>query len=937
MGHLLFDAAFVGRTRELTALWAAMERARAGRATVVLVGGEAGVGKTRLITEFGDRARASGATVLVGGCIPLGEGVLPYAPLVEALTALVAGQQDATLDELLGPSTDALGRLLQLPGAAEEASTAAGSEQYAQARLFEAVLTVLDRLSRRHPVILVLEDLHWADRSTRDLLAVLAHRLGTAAVVLVATYRSDDLHRHHPLRPLLAELDRRAGVEHLQLDRFDRAELDSLLTTVLGERLPEGLADAIFVRSAGNAFFAEELLAAARRGDRALPPTVQEVVLTRVEALSGSARRLLDVVAVAGRGIDDRLLAAAADLEGEQLAEGLGAATSQHLLLPDPARGAYGFRHALVGEVLYDDLLPAERRRTHAVLAVALTADPRLASGSPAVAAAELAAHWSAADDVERALPALINAGRAANQAYAFAEAQHDFERALGLWDRVPDAEARLGVDRVWLLEQAVEAAFRADDQPRAVALAEQALHLLDPIATPVRAALLHERLGHARWLAGDQQALAAFDEAVRLLPAEPASAERARVVVGRALTLGYASRMDESLTGAEEALRIARSAGARREEGQALWALGAALTVLGHPEAANPQLRAARQIAEEVGDIESFVLAWLHLADNFDAAGRPEEALAELQGCSQATGRLGLAGVFGGFIDGGAARLLFRLGRWEEATQRCRTVLEREHRTSVSTTAPRLLLARIQVARGNFAEAAADIKKARKLPPRPEPQFSEPFAEALAELALAQGRLDDARAVVEQTVAGVTTIVGRGVTAVYALGLRAQAELAERARARRDHAVVEDVQRAGEHLLHHLRQATDDFTDRPGARLWASEAADIALCQAEHSRVTGQPDPALWPRWWRGGAISSSPGPPPTRACATPRPCWPASRTGRQPPRRCARPTVMRSRSAPDPSRLRSNSSRSAAASASPPQHRAHRRRSRRPPPRSA
>jgi hypothetical protein len=292
---------------------------------------------------------------------------------------------------------------------------------------------------------------------------------------------------------------------------------------------------------------------------------------------------------------------------------------------------------------------------------------------------------------------------------------------------------------------------------------------------------------------------------------------------------------------------------------------------------------------------------------------------------------------VFGGFIDGGAARLLFRLGRWEEATQRCRTVLEREHRTSVSTTAPRLLLARIQVARGNFAEAAADIKKARKLPPRPEPQFSEPFAEALAELALAQGRLDDARAVVEQTVAGVTTIVGRGVTAVYALGLRAQAELAERARARRDHAVVEDVQRAGEHLLHHLRQATDDFTDRPGARLWASEAADIALCQAEHSRVTGQPDPALWPRWWRGGAISSSPGPPPTRACATPRPCWPASRTGRQPPRRCARPTVMRSRSAPDPSRLRSNSSRSAAASASPPQHRAHRRRSRRPPPRSA
>jgi predicted ATPase len=250
---------FVGRGEELEALGAALARAEAAETAVAFVGGESGVGKSRLVAEFERRARAAGAQVLVGACVDLGDAELPYAPLVAALRAFARGLDAAELAELAGPDRNALARLLPELGAADAAN--GETDPLAQARLFEALLGLLARLGRRAPLVLVVEDLHWADPSTRGFLAFLVRNASREPLVLVATYRSDELHRRHPLRPFLADVERAPGVERLELAPFSHEELAAQLEGIL-EAAPEPrLVEELYERSQGNAFFAEELLA----------------------------------------------------------------------------------------------------------------------------------------------------------------------------------------------------------------------------------------------------------------------------------------------------------------------------------------------------------------------------------------------------------------------------------------------------------------------------------------------------------------------------------------------------------------------------------------------------------------------------------------------------------------------------------------------------
>ena len=254
--------------------------------------------------------------------------------------------------------------------------------------------------------------------------------------------------------------------------------------------------------------------------------------------------------------------------------------------MPDADGDAYAFRHALLQEVVQGDLLPGERRQLHAALAGTLAAQPELAGGSPAQTAAEVAVHWYESHDLAQALPAAVTAGVAAEQALAFAETQRQFERALELWDQVPEVAAGLPLDRAGLLGRAAEAAYLAGDQQRAVTLARTALAGLDVAAEPVRAALLAERLGWYLWLSDGDAALDAYQQAIDLLPDEPPSAARARVLAGQARALFMASRLRAARASAEEALAVARLVGARREEGWALLALGNAVALLGEREA---------------------------------------------------------------------------------------------------------------------------------------------------------------------------------------------------------------------------------------------------------------------------------------------------------------------------------------------------------------
>jgi DNA-binding CsgD family transcriptional regulator len=830
---------FVGRAVEL----ARLEGALAGGAPrVLLLGGEAGVGKTRLLAEFTTRAQTAGARVIVGSCLHAGEGALPYAPISQALRQLVRELDPATLEHVVGPGRAELARLAPDLGPADAAAPVTG--ELARARLFERLLGVIERLAAERPLVLAVEDLHWADRSTLDLLGFVVANPAEAPVVLVATYRSDDLDRRHPLRPMLAELDRHPTVERLELGRLDRDELEGLLTGILGTAPPLELLTSVLDRSDGNPFFAEELFAAGPDGGtRELSTTLHDLLAARVDRLSGPAQQVLRVAAVAGRRMSHGLLATACPLKEPVLLEAVREAVEHHLLVPDVSTGAYAFRHALLQEVVEADLLPGERHQLHAVLARALTDHRELAGGTPAQTAAEVAVHWYEAHDLGRALPAAVAAGEAAEQALAFAEAQRHFERALELWDQVPDVAAGLPLDRAGLLAQTAQAAYFAGDLQRAITLVRAALPSVDAAAEPVRAGLLAERLGWYLSNSGSAEALDAYQHAVDLVPAEPPSAARARVLGGQAQALNLAAQVHASRASAEEALRVARLTDARHEEGQALLALGTALLVLGEPEAAQANMRQARRIAEEVGDIQVLAGTFSFLPQALDAAGRLEEALAEMLEGIETDRRLGLERSHGGWLAAYASDLCFRLGRWDDADRYSRTALATARIPDMTAMHARILQAQLEIERGEFASAVDLLEEAEQgFAHLRTPQFAGYFGDRAA-LAIWQGRLDDARVAVEQ---GLDLPAGAEeelwFRSLLSIGLRAEADRAEQARARRAPGEAETARQVGAGLLVRLRQ----LPDQDGVPLQET-AAHLRLGEAEATRLAGESDPECW------------------------------------------------------------------------------------------
>ena len=392
----------IGRGQELAVLAAALDRALAGETGFVLLGGEAGVGKTRLLRELSARAQDAGFGVLSGQCVEPGAEGLPFAPLVDVLRTLARTMPPDQLGRVLGPAASALSRLLpelapetQPPGSAGEAPQ--------KAQLLEFVLGVIGRLSAVGPVLLGIEDLHWADGSTLDLAAFLIRSLPAARVLLVITYRSDELNRHHPLRPLLAAWERDRSVRHVGLRRFGREEVAAQLRAILGADPAPGVADVVFGRSGGNAYLVEELAGVVRAGGdpAGLPPSLRDVLLSRVDTLSADAQRLLRTASVAGRTAPDRLLAEVAGVARAELFAALRETVENHLLVVDPAGHGYQFRHALTRDAVYEDMLPGERTDLHAAYAEALAADPGLAGDEVALPAA-LARHWYAALDLPR-------------------------------------------------------------------------------------------------------------------------------------------------------------------------------------------------------------------------------------------------------------------------------------------------------------------------------------------------------------------------------------------------------------------------------------------------------------------------------------------------------------------------------------------------------
>ena len=845
---------FVGRATELRRLTDALEQASSGRPGTRLITGEAGIGKSRLVEEFLARARAGGALVLEGDCLPVGETGLAYAPFVAALRPLVRSLDAERLDQVIGPGRAELAHLLPDLGPPPERTKrppdASLSATTARARLFEIMFGVFHRLAQERPLVLVLEDLHWADASTRDLLRFLVRNAREEPMLLLATYRSDELHRRHALRPLLTELQRLESVEIIELGAFVEAELAAQLAGIRGAPVEPQLVSTVLARSGGNPFFAEELLAAGA-ADLALPRTLRDTLEDRVRQMSADAQRIVRIASVAGARVNDRVLAAVVDLPPDRLAEGLRELIEHHLLVgtsPDEEPG-YGFRHALVQEVVYGELLPSERTQLHAAFATALAAGADPVDETQSAIAAQVAHHWLMAHDLERALPAALTAARAAAAGFAFAEAQALLERALELWPKVGRDALPADVDRIAIIEEAAEAAAQAGDARRSIDLVRSALAELDPLGDPTRSGVLQHRLAWYLNEAGDwQSGVIAMERAVELIPIDPPTPERARVLADVAHSLMVRGRYGDSLAMGEAALAISRAVGARVAAARALNVIGLDLACRSDFERAIPLLRESHDAAVGLGDPLAIFLTAVGLGWALDESARHAEALDLARASRDRIRHLGADARFGGQLASKAARALHDLGRWDEAAR----LIEETINAGTNHYANRWLLAnrvRLYVARGQLDQARADFATYEALGERvigPDPDL---MSLRRAELAIAAGRPADARSLVTEVLDRLAEPELDTDARLFLLtGLRAEVEEADAARATgakdRLAAAVAGADQLADRLTTHLARVTG-LAARPAAII----AADRALGEALLARAAGVADPDAWKR----------------------------------------------------------------------------------------
>jgi DNA-binding CsgD family transcriptional regulator/tetratricopeptide (TPR) repeat protein len=768
----------IGRRAELAAL-TVLESTPDTR--LVLVDGDAGVGKTRLVRAFAAR---TGATVLTGGCLQF-EADIPYAPFVEALPHLFTGG----------------------------ASTAAGDRAAEYRRVADAVRAAGER------VVLVVEDLHWADAATRDLLLFLHRALANAPVLIVVTCRADEVPAHHPVATLLAELARSPHTERLHLAPLDRAGVAALATAVLGATPPAELVDKLLTRAEGNPFFTEELLAAGNT----VPRTVREIIVTRLARLSPQAQRLARLASVAGRTVPHDLLASLAP-PGELDVAVRDLVDHGQLVIVEP--DAYAFRHALIHEALYRELLPGERRQAHAAVARWLTARPELALAP----AAELAHHWDAAGEAGPALRAAVRAAAVATQGLAPAAAHAHYERALRRWPDVADPAAVTGVDHDTLLERAAEAASLAGHNQRAVELTRQRLAVL---RDPERVAHAYEQLSYqARSVGNWELARHASAETVRLLPAD--SPARLRVESWRMMLDMLGARYLDAVRHAERILPQASAGSAAGDQvprNRALTVLGTGHVMLGHIDEGVAYLTEHREFGWRTGVPRFVGVGYVNTSESLIWADRHAEALALAAEGTARAGELGFD-IYLLPILGNTVRALAELSRWDEALD---TSADPDDPAAdpfnwIFVDLPR---AAVLLRRGDLAAAGALLDRiGAVLDGQDDAQYGSELAHLRGGLAGAEGRFADGLAHVRhgleialaaQDMWLVARLVATGVWLAVDAGEPATAD----------------------GLLASGRAHREALTARGAVALPRTVRAE-ALAAAERTRLGG-PDPAAW------------------------------------------------------------------------------------------
>ena len=666
----------VGRKAESARLADALDAAVAGRGQTIVLGGEAGVGKTKFVRDAQARAAAAGARTLLG-LTRQSDGALPYAPFISAIRSGFHGLERDELGRVLQRSAPDLAELFPELGRIERAGAPTGLERH---RLTVAFQHLFRAFAREAPVLLVLEDLHWADETSLELLQHLARELRDARVLILATYRSDEMHRRHPFLRALAELQRERLVTDIALKRLTPEETGELMRAAFAATDPNvtvsnEFRDAIYARSEGNPFFTEELMKALvdsggvfwREGDGwarkpiaqlEIPGSIREAVRARVEQLSDAGRETLSAASVIGQRFSFEVLRDVTGTDERALEAQIREFIEQQLVSEtSESQDEYAFRHALTREVVYDDLLVRERKRLHRAVA-----DPLSKGKTPP---ALLAHHLLAAGETARAVPALLEAGRLALRAAAPREAAAHYERVLEI--EPPDDEL------AGVLEQLAEA-YHLFDVARSLKAAEEAATVYEQRG---------DRLGQSRalrlasrnhWLVGAYVASHRLaDRAVEVLADEPS------VELARALTNLAGLHM---LGGREGAIPVADRAIELAERFDDAWALSNALVSKGTALARNDAVEGmdlierGRRLAMTAELTTTAMRAWNN-ASIWQIALRlgPQERLAFAQaGIEWGTAR-GLEAAAMLWVINATIEPLIALARWDDALRAVETV----------------------------------------------------------------------------------------------------------------------------------------------------------------------------------------------------------------------------------------------------------------------
>ncbi|HST65550.1 MAG TPA: LuxR C-terminal-related transcriptional regulator, partial [Mycobacteriales bacterium] len=627
-------------------------------------------------------------------------------------------------------------------------------------------------------------------------------------------------------------------VERVELSPFTPSELSDYLRTVNDGPVPDRLVRDVLARSEGNAYFAEELLAAGLGADSALPTGLSDVLLARLERLSPAVQRVARVASVAGRRVGHSLLQAATGMDDTELEEALREAVTHHVLVADA--GAYSFRHALLQEAVYGDLLPGEKVRLHGTYA-------KLFADGVQSSAAELAHHSMESHDLPGALSASVQAAAEALDLHAPTEALRQLERALQLWHAVPDAEQRTGRDLVSLQLRAADVAASSGESSRALALAGEARDLADRQApgSPLAAEARDDLALHLLSLDRPEEAYAVTGEALEMVPADPPTRVRVWAAATRGRSAMNLDKDAEAKKWAEEALAGARTLGLAEAEADALATLALLAETEGDSELAQTRLAEARDRARAACDLTVEQRASYNLAASHYYAGEIGPALERIEAGVARAAATGLTfSAYGLETRVLQVIALYVAGDWDGSLEAA----------ELAAAAPDLVLARL-------AAAALYVEVGRGLPGAIERvatlrgSWAQDVSLALvaggceADLLRWRGDLDGAADAAERAIDYVSRRWDDwylGGIWLSALGLAALGDRAEGERLRGEDDALAATVRRGRRLIERARTTAERGRPRHG-KIGPEGRAWLARAEAEWSRLSGPSDPEKW------------------------------------------------------------------------------------------